>query len=90
MFWFERNGTKVVVVIDSQLDTDCPTFEFVLDAGDERYAELIVRQLRVAKEKWRKKTARAAGLVLYDDPKGLSQLKRQLRKWNISKQKWEE
>ena len=89
MFWFERHGTKVVMVVGSQLDTDPSTFEFVLDTGDERYAELIVRQLRIARDEWQKEVARAATFILYDDPEGLSQLKRRLRRWNISKQKWE-
>ena len=82
-----RNGTKVILEIDTGLDLKGRILIFEWETTDERFASLLEDQLLEQFDKFKQKIAKQPHLYL--KPKELSALKSKLiREWNGSKHCW--
>lgn len=83
----ERDGTKVVVEINTGLEVDKPVLCLEWECTFEYIAELLKYQLWEQEAKYKKKIAEQPHLYL--EPKQLSELKSKLvHEWNGSKHCW--
>lgn len=83
----EREGTKVVIRINTGLNIEKPILSFYWECQDEYVAELLKYQLRNQFDEFKKEIAKQP--YLYLKPKELSELKSKLvHGWNGSKHCW--
>ena len=83
----EREGTKVVININTGLNVNEQILLFEWEAADEIFAELLQLQLREQERKYKAEIAKQPHLYL--EPKEISELKSKLvHGWNGSKHCW--
>lgn len=83
----EREGTKVVIKINTGLQVEKPILSFYWECQFEYVAELLKYQLRNQFDKLKKKIAKQPHF--YIEPKELSELKSKLvHEWNGAKHCW--
>jgi len=74
--FIERDNTKVVIRIDSDLGTCSPVYAFSFDCGDQEHAELLLRHLDKEWEKYQEAIAKEA--YIFGQPEDISALKKWL------------
>ena len=83
----EREGTKVIIQINTGLQVAKSVLDFEWECQHEYMAELLKYQLWEQETKYKEKIARQPHLYL--EPKELSELKSKLvKEWNGSKHCW--
>ena len=83
----EREGTKVVIRINTGLNVNENILHFEWEAEDETFAELLKYRLWDQESKYKANIARQPWLCL--EPKEISELKSKLvHGWNGSKHCW--
>ncbi len=77
----KRNDGVVIIRIDSNLETSRPVYPFSFDCGKQETAELLLRHIREELRKSNEDIAR--NCLNYLEDYEISDLKRELKKWDI-------
>jgi len=83
---FVRNDKTVKLSIDSGLETCKPIYPFEFECGSQETAEMLKNQMNQQLKELKKTIAKEAWRYL--NTWGISELKKKLRGWNSTTERW--